>query len=144
MPSETFRHAATTEAEPTTIWSALNRPSTWEAVPGVDRVYDPVIDDTGRLRGFLFESVAAGKTFIGRASPADRVEETAMAWDILTTELKGLVRVDIEKADDVTQVAVSLAVEAVGMLSAIFFPVIVSSIGNGFEPAVELFVVSLG
>lgn len=144
VPSETFQHSGFTAADLAAVWAALDEPATWETVPGVDRVYDPIIDDSGRLQGFMFESVAIGKTFIGRATPAARVERETIAWDILTTELKGLTTVETQSSGEGTQVAVRLEVESVGVLSSIFFPVIVSSIGDGFSTTVELFVASLG
>ncbi|MGA7280685.1 MAG: hypothetical protein WBZ40_02775 [Acidimicrobiia bacterium] len=144
MPSETFQHSGFTATDLSVVWAALDKPATWETVPGVDRVYDPVIDESGRLQGFMFESVAIGKTFIGRATPAARVERATMAWDILTTELKGLTTVEIQSSGEGTQVAVRLDVKSVGVLASIFFPVIVSNIGDGFSSTVESFVAALG
>jgi hypothetical protein len=144
VPSHTFPHSATTGAGIDTVWKALDEPLTWESVPGVDRVVDPVVDHAGRLRGFGFESIVAGKTYRGEATPAGREEEKLMAWDIRTSELKGRVMVALSAIGDGTRVYVSLHVEGTGMLGSLFFPVISSAIGGGFHATVDEFVRILG
>ncbi len=143
MPSETFRHSAKTGTTSETVWAALQKPETWEAIPGVDRVIDPVVVD-GALQGFSFESTAAGKKYLGKAAPARRVEGESMAWYIETTEVRGTIMVNLAPNGDGTQVLVALTVEGVGTLSSMFFPVIAGSIGSGFPKAVDEFAASLG
>ncbi|MGH8872514.1 MAG: hypothetical protein ACRDWS_11105 [Acidimicrobiia bacterium] len=140
MPSDTFQHTSSTPAGVESVWKALDEPSTWEAIPGVDRVVDPIFDASGRLDGFSFETLIGGKTYMGEARPAGREEGKLMAWDISTSELKGRMTVALGPAGDLTRVQVRLQVEGVGMLGAMFFPVIASAIGNGFPQAVEEFV----
>lgn len=140
MPEQSFQHAATTSTPITAVWSALDEPYTWEAVPGVDRVVDPIVDPSGRLRGFSFETAVGGKTYLGQAAPAGREEEKLMAWDIKTTEIKGRVTVGLSPVDDGTRVFVDLRVEGTGVLGSLFFPIIAGAIGNGFVETVERFV----
>ncbi|MGH8914366.1 MAG: SRPBCC family protein [Acidimicrobiia bacterium] len=144
MPSQTFQHAASTPAAIGTVWKMLDEPRTWEAVPGVDRVVDPVVDAWGRLQGFSFDSKVGGKTHRGRADPAGREEQRLMAWDITTSEMKGKVAVGLSPADRGTRVYVRLDVDGVGMLGSLFFPVIATAIGAGFADTVDDFVESLG
>ena len=143
MPDQTFHHSVTTSTDVDTVWNALDQPATWEAIPGVDRVTDPVIDEAGRLQGFAFESFVGGKRYVGRASPADREEGRLMAWDIVTSEIRGRVTVDLEPVDEGTRVGVGLGVEGVGLMGSLFFPVIASAIGSGYPDTVEQFVDSL-
>ncbi len=143
MPTETFTQTASTLATPEEVWIALQEPQTWEAIPGVDRVLDPVIDSVGALRGFSFESVAAGKTYLGQATPADRVEGESMTWNIETSEINGLLSVQIAPSEAGSDLTVTLSVESLGMLSTMFFPVIAGSIGSGFPKAVKGFVAGL-
>jgi carbon monoxide dehydrogenase subunit G len=143
VPQESYSHETTTAATPSEVWSALDRPSTWEGIPGVDRVLDPVVDDQGKLRGFRFESVVAGKRYTGRATPSVRTQGTAMGWAITTPELKGTVTVRVTTNDAMTRVAIDLEVESVGMLASVFFPAIAASIRNGYVETVERFVGSL-
>jgi hypothetical protein len=140
VPSQTFQHAATSPLTIDSVWEALERPRTWESVPGVDRVIDPVFDSSGELKGFSFESVVGGKRYVGRASPAGRDHHRLMAWDIDTSEMRGTITVGLSPAEDGTRVYVKLSVEAVGTLASLFFPIISPTIGGGFAVTVEDFV----
>ena len=139
MSRDSFTHTAIANANRTTVWEALDKPETWEQIGGVDRVTDSIIDDDGHLRGFTFESVAAGISYKGQASPNDREELSSVAWNIETSELLGITRVVLNDAGGGTQITVNLEVESVGMLSSLFFPVIAAAIGNGLPEAVEKF-----
>lgn len=143
MPGQTFSHAATTPADIESVWGSLDEPSTWEAIPGVDRVIDPVVDAGGRLRGFSFESDIGGRKYVGEASPAGREEERLIAWDIDSPEIKGKVAIELAPEGDGTRVLVRLEVEGAGMLGSLFFAVIAAAIGSGFKSTVEDFVDSL-
>jgi carbon monoxide dehydrogenase subunit G len=122
-----------------TVWRALNDPQSWESIPGVDRILESVVDDGGQLQGFSFESVAAGKRYLGRALPAGRESEKMMAWDIETSEIRGRIIVGLQEANPGTRVDVSLRMESVGVLSSVFFPVIASAIGESFPNTVQEF-----
>lgn len=143
MPSETFTYSATTSAARDTVWAALQEPETWEGIAGVDKVNDPVVDHNGALRGFTFDSEVAGKAYVGTAIPAGRQEGREMAWNIETTDVAGLVTVQLDDDNGSTLVAVTLAVESRGMLAGVFFPLISSTIGNGFPQSVEEFAAGL-
>ena len=140
MPEQSYQHAATTPADVGAVWAALNQPVTWEAIPGVDRVVDPIVDASGRLDGFSFESSVGGKRYLGRATPALRDEGKRIGWDISTPEIKGRVVVGLVPEGGGTKVDVRLDVAGVGMLGNLFFPVIASAIGGGFAETVEEFV----
>jgi len=144
VPERSFQYAATTSGPVPSVWSALDQPKTWEAIPGVDRVVDPIVDGSGHLKGFAFESVVGGRTHLGHAVPAGRQEERMMAWDITTSEIKGRVTVGLSPAGEGTRVYVELRVEGVGVLGNLFFPVIASAIGSGFPGTVEEFARRLG
>ena len=144
MPSQTFTHEAATRAGIADVWSALDRPDTWEAIGGVDRVFDPDIDDQGRLRGFSFETVAAGKRYVGLATPHERVEGQKMAWRVKNSEVSGVTTVELRTVADETMIAVTLEVQSAGLLSSMFFPVIAGAIGNGLPRAVDQFAEGLG
>lgn len=140
MPKDTFTHKALASAPPSEVFATLDEPSTWEKVGGVDRVLDPVIDGEGRLQGFSFEVRAAGKSYVGLATPHERLEGELMSWNIDTTEVKGITQVALELIDDGTEITVTLEVESKGLLSAVFFPVIAATIGTGLPRSVDEFV----
>ncbi|HEY6634251.1 MAG TPA: hypothetical protein VI141_01405, partial [Acidimicrobiia bacterium] len=106
------------------------------------RVFDAKLDELGRLIGFSFESVAAGKRYVGTARPARRDEGHLMAWDIANSEIRGTTTVAIAPSGNETELTVTLEVESAGLLSAMFFPVIAGAIGNGLPDAVAAFAAS--
>lgn len=144
MPSQTFSHTATADAPSDQVWAALNEPRTWEQIGGVDRVYDPTIDDQGRLIGFTFDTVAVGKRYAGKATPHQRMEGERISWRIENSEIRGVTTVDLTAEEDRTGITVTLEVEGVGLLSSMFFGVIATAIGNGLGASVEEFAASLG
>ena len=144
MPSQTFTHQATTEVGIGDVWAALDRPETWEGIGGVDRVFDAEIDSQGRLQGFSFDTIAAGKKYIGKATPHGRIEEEKMAWHVQNSEVLGVTTVSLAPAGEGTAITVTLEVRSAGLLSSMFFPVIAGAIGNGLPKSVEDFAAGLG
>ncbi len=139
MPTETFIHTATAHAPVEEVWASLDEPGTWEAIGGVDRLFDPIIDDRGRLRGFSFDTAAGGRRYVGKATPQERDEGRLMAWHIQNSEVSGVTAVELAPVDSGTSITVTLHVESVGLLSTVFFPVVASAIGNGLPRAVDGF-----
>lgn len=121
------------------VWATLDQPSTWESIGGVDRVFDPVIDDEGHLQGFSFDTLAAGKKYVGVATPDQRDEGTLMSWRIKNQEVRGVTKVELEPSNPGTAITVTLEVESAGVLSSVFFPVIARAIGSGLPRAVDEF-----
>ena len=144
MPSDTFVHTSTAPAPVDRVWDSLDEPSTWEAIGGVDRVFDPKIDEEGRLRGFSFDTVAAGRKYVGIASPHERVEGKLMSWRVQNSEVRGITRVELDPTNPGTIITVTLEVQSAGLLSGMFFPVIAGAIGNGLPRAVDAFAASFG
>ena len=139
VPKESFTHTAIATASAAEIFATLDEPSTWEEIGGVDRVIDPVTDTDGRLQGFSFEVRAAGKKYVGFATPNERAEGELMSWRVDTSELRGVTRVSLEPVIDGTAITVTLEVESKGLLASMFFPVIASTIGSGLPRSVDEF-----
>ena len=139
MPKDEFSHTATAQASPREVFEFLDEPTTWEQIGGVDRVTDAVIDSEGRLQGFGFEVRAAGKSYVGSATPHQRIENRLMAWNVDTSEVKGVTSVALRPVGESTEVTVTLEVESKGLLASMFFPVIASAIGSGLPRSVEEF-----
>jgi carbon monoxide dehydrogenase subunit G len=144
VASETFNHSAIAAAARNEVWAALQKPETWEGIGGVENVHNPIVDADGSLQGFSFESVVGAKVYLGQAQRGRREEGRSMAWNIETSDIAGTVSVKLEDEGAGTRVDVTLEVESKGMLSNVFFPVISSTIGNGFPATVENFATSLG
>jgi hypothetical protein len=97
------------------------------------------LDAQGQLVGFSFDTVAAGKRYVGTARPARRDEGRLMAWDIANSEIRGVTTVALAATGEETAITVTLEVESAGILSAMFFPVIAGAIGNGLPDTVKAF-----
>jgi len=144
MASETFNHSAIAITSRSRVWATLQQPGTWEGIGGVDNVHDPVVGADGSLQSFSFESLAGGKTYQGHATLGPREEGQLITWNIETSDIAGTVTVTLEDEGVDTRVGVTLEVESRGMLAAAFFPIISSTIGNGFPATVEDFAAGLG
>lgn len=143
VPSQTFTHTSMAAVPIDQVWVSLDRPETWEAIGGVDRVFDPIIDAEGRLRGFSFDTVAAGRRYVGVATPNRRDEGRLMSWHIQNSEVRGTTTVELAAGEGGTIVSVTLDVESRGVLSGMFFPVIANAIGSGLPRAVDEFAAGL-
>jgi carbon monoxide dehydrogenase subunit G len=139
VPSRTFSHTVTVRAPRPEVWAELQKPETWEAIGGVHRVHDALVDGEGRLQGFSFEATAAGQTYPGLATPAARDEGRIMAWAVDTSEVEGVLRVEMSDEDDGTRLTVTVELESRSILSSVFFPVISTAIGNGLPKALGTF-----
>jgi len=144
VPSQTFTHRATADAPVDVVWARLDRPETWESIGGVDRVFDPAVDDEGRLQGFSFDTIAAGRQYVGTATSQDRVEGQRIAWRIENPAIRGVTTVELRSKDGGTSITVWLQVQSASLLSSMFFPVIAGAIGSGLPEAVEDFAATLG
>jgi len=139
VPSASFTHKAVAAVPPAEVWESLQLPATWQSIGGVDRVYDPVFDADGTLRGFSFETMVGGKLRAGTATPYDREEGRRIAWRVESHEISGVTTVDLTAEGSGTAITVRLDVASAGMLSAMFFPAIAGAIGIGLPAAVEDF-----
>ncbi len=138
VPAQTFSATASTRARPPTIWKRLQAPETWNAVQGVDEVFDPQFDD-GKLVGFKFHSTAAGRKYIGTATPGPREREKSLQWEIATSELKGWIRVELEPDGTATTIHVTMHVESVSFMASLGFPLITGAIASGFQETADQF-----
>ena len=137
MPQASFRHTAHVEAPTSEVWAALDRPETWNSIPGVERVHQPVIDESGKLRGFSFDTVVGSTTYEGRATPRYRDEGRAVSWDIANSQVRGRIDVEVESANAGTHLTVSLAITSASLLAGMFFGAISRAVTDGFPQMVE-------
>jgi hypothetical protein len=139
VPGQTFTAYASTTAPVTNVWERLQVPATWEGISGVDSVFDPRHDQSGQLAGFKFHSTAAGRQYVGVASPGPRQREASLTWDIATSEIKGWVQVNLQPLDAGTRVEVTMHVESVSIMASFGFPLIASAIASSFQQTVDNF-----
>lgn len=111
----------------------------------MERVFDPVVDERGRLRSFAFETTAGGRTYPGKATPRARDEGSLMAWDIATSEVSGSTTVEVAgNGTGGSSIRVTVEIASRGLLSTMLFPVIATAIGSGLPGAVESFAARVG
>jgi len=134
---ESFSHSTVVDAPRSTVWAALDEPETWNAVAGVDRVHEPLIDEEGRLQGFKFDTVVAGKAYEGIASPHRRVESQTMSWDIENSQITGVIHVELEDVTGGTLLDVTVEMEANSLLSRMFFGSIAKVVADGLPGTVN-------
>lgn len=139
MPRDEFTHTATAEAPADVVFAALDEPETWEQIGGVDRVTDYVVDTEGRLQGFSFEVRAAGRNYLGSATPHERIDGELMVWNVDAPEVRGTTTVALRPVEASTEVTVTLEVESKGLLATMFFPVVAAAIGSGLPRSVDEF-----
>lgn len=145
MPRESFNHSTIVNASRSTVWATLDRPETWNAVAGVERVHAPVIDSDGKLRGFKFDTVVAGVAYEGVAEPHARIEGESMSWNISNSQIQGLLHVELEDTyNGKTRLNVGIDMRSVSMLSGMFFGAIAATVRNGLPRTVEDLAVQLG
>ncbi len=143
MAGQQFRGSAVTTAALDSVWVQFDDPSTWQGIPGVDRVYGDVRNEAGELTGFKFDSTAVGRIYVGTATPGTREHGNALGWKIKTSEIVGRVIVTTEALPDGTRIDVLLEVAPISMMASLAFPLIAGSISNGFQETVNDFAASL-
>lgn len=137
MPRASFSHSTVATSSRENVWAALDRPDTWNSIAGVDRVHEPIIDGEGRLQGFKFDTVVAGKAYEGLASPRARVEGRAISWDISNSQIRGTINVELSDDPAGTLLDVGVEIESASLLSSMFFGVIAKTVGDGLAQTVE-------
>lgn len=143
MPSQRFEHRAVARTVPERAWRALQVPTTWEAVAGVEDVHDPVHDEHGILRAYRFTATAAGRRYPGRARTLVSEPLERMMVAIETSELDGSVDVRLDDADDGVGVGVTLLVRSKSLMAGMFFSTIARTIGSGLPASVDAFAARL-
>ena len=143
MPSVELSHTAESDATPTEAWLRLQQAETWEAIPGVDRVFDARHDESGHLLDYAFEATAGGTRYQGTATVSDAHNPTLMHLDVEASEVSGWIRTELSPSADRLSITVTLRLEAKGFLATLFFGVLQSTVSKGLPQSVEEFAARL-
>ena len=141
MPRATFTHRVSTTRSAADIWDRLQDAATWSGIGGVDEVWDPVHDESGRLRSYRWRAGPTrqtGTATVVASEPESRIE---MALD--GGEVAGLLTATMEQNGSVTALVVSLEIASQGPLSAVVFPFVAEAIRRGLPEQVDRFVAAL-
>lgn len=130
VPSDVFRHSATTPVELDSVWVQLQDPEKWKAMGGIDEIHDPRIEED-LLKGFAFTSRIAGTAYRGRATTTEAVHLERMVVDVDTSELKALLTVDLKPIDASTQLDVTMRLSSKSFLASMMWGLVASTVGSG-------------
>ncbi|MFQ5967291.1 MAG: hypothetical protein ACE5MI_06725 [Acidimicrobiia bacterium] len=144
MPSLQLSHPAEAATTLEEAWRRLQKAATWEAIPGVDRVFEAHHDPEGNLLGFGFEATAGGTRYQGTAMVRAAHNPNLMKLDVDASEVKGWIRTELsEITNNRIAIVVTLMLEATGFLSTLFFNVLQSTVQKGLPQSVEEFAARL-
>jgi carbon monoxide dehydrogenase subunit G len=144
MPKTRFTHHAVAAAPAHIVWQRLQDAATWAAIGPVEEVWDPRHDDDGTLRSYRWKTVVGPRAYLGSATVVASEPDRRMALHLDGSEITGdLVAELTPDGDTGTTMTVTLAIESVGVLSTLFFPVVADAVGRGLPAQVDAFVRSL-
>jgi hypothetical protein len=130
VPSDVFRHRATTPLDVDDVWAQLQEPDKWKAMGGIDEIHDPRIE-ADLLKGFAFTSRIAGTPYRGKATTTEAVHQKKMVVDIDTSELKAVLTVELSPIDASTQLDVTMRLSSKSFLAAMMWGLVASTVGSG-------------
>lgn len=136
MPRQSFRHTATTPATIPRVWTYLQRAEVWGDIAGADAVSGARHGPEGDLTGFSFVATVAGRAYRGTAAVTGN-GRNHMTTTIETSELGGVISVDLEPVEQSTAIHVALDTYSRSFLAGLAFGAIASAIGNGFPGRIE-------
>ena len=144
MP-DTFSHQAIAAVPPKAAWSALQRPTVWEEVAGVEHVRNARHDADGLLLGYEFVVRAGPSSFDGTAETIEALVPTRMHLRISSPEISGSLITSLELVEDAqTLVTVAVEMRANGFLAQMFYPIVAQTVRTGLPAQVQAFAVKLG
>lgn len=130
VPSDTFRHRATTPLDVDTVWAQLQQPEKWKAMGGIDEIHDPRTE-AELLEGFAFTSRIAGTAYRGRATTIEAIHREKMVVDVDTSELKAVLTVELVPIDTSTQLDVTMRLSSKSFLASMMWGLVSSTVGAG-------------
>jgi hypothetical protein len=130
VPSDTFRHRASTPLDVDEVWAQLQQPEKWKAMGGIEEIHDPRIE-RDLLKGFAFTSRIAGTAYRGLATTTETVDQQKMVVDIDTSELKAVLTVELSPIDASTQLDVTMRLSSKSFLTSMMWGLVASTVGSG-------------
>ena len=132
MPDASFTTDAVVSRSTAEVWDRLQDAQTWSNIGPVEEVWDAEHDADGHLTRYRWSTTVGPRKYRGRADVVEADPGRMMALDLDAVEVAGrLTTVLSENGDGSTHLEVTLLVEAKGMLSTMFFPVVSDAVGRG-------------
>ncbi|HEY5685731.1 MAG TPA: hypothetical protein VIY70_10200 [Acidimicrobiia bacterium] len=136
MPRQSFQHSAHTPASIARVWTFLQQAEVWGDIAGADAVSDARHSPGGDLTGFGFVATVAGRPFRGSATVQGN-GISHMTTTIQTTDLGGVISLDLEAVGHSTAIHVTLEAHSRSFLAGVAFGSIASAIGRGLPGRVD-------
>lgn len=118
------------------MWTHLQRAEVWGAIAGADEVSDARHGPDGDLTSFAFVVSVAGKQYRGTASVQGN-GTNHMTTSIETSDLGGVIGVDLEPSGETTKIHVHLEAQSRSFLAGLAFGAITAAIGSGLPPRID-------
>jgi hypothetical protein len=144
MPKSEFTHQTVAAASASAVWDRLQEAATWAGIGPVEEVWDPVHDEQGRLQSYRWKAVVGPRSYLGSATVVASERDRSMRLRLDGNEVAGDLTAELVAAPGgSTHLTVTLAIESVGVLSTVFFPLVSQAVGRGLPDQVEAFALSL-
>ena len=144
MP-DAFIHQAVANVPPPDAWTALQHPSVWEDIAGVEQITDARHDRDGVLIGYRFVVKAGPSSVRGFAKTVEAIAPSRMRMSIESPEIVGEITTLLERIEtERTLVTVSVEMRARGLLAQMFYPIVAQAVRTGLPAQVQAFAVKLG
>lgn len=142
MPTATYHHEAATPLSPAELWKLLQMAETWANLGPVEKVWE-ARHANGHLEGFRWSTSVGHTRYEGMADAKIIEPGVKMTLHLTTKELVGALTAEVAETAGGSDLGVTLAIEARGMLASLFFPAISQAIGSGLSRQVDDFVSAL-
>ncbi|GIU91885.1 MAG: hypothetical protein KatS3mg011_0791 [Acidimicrobiia bacterium] len=134
-----FSHTTVLPVDAARVWEALQDPTTWEAIGGVDRITDVRRDREGRLMGYRFSSTIGRVSYAGVANTVRAEPGRLMEVEVASRDLDGSILIRLEPGEEDTKMSVTVQLRPKGLMAAMAFPAISAAVGRGLPANVEEF-----
>ena len=135
MPSASYSHTASINADPGVVWARLQEADAWEQIGPINDVWEAAHGADGRLLAFQWSTHAAGREWTGTAVTIESEAPATMVVELDTSEVRGAVAVRL----GIGTIRVDMTLRSVGLLATMFCGVVSDAVGGGLAGHVEEF-----
>ena len=135
MPSASYTHTVSVEADQGVVWARLQEAEAWQQIGPINDVWDAAHGNDGRLLAFRWSTHAAGREWTGTAVTIESEAPETMVVELDTSEVAGGIAVRL----GVGSIRVDMTLRSVGLLATMFFGVVSDAVSNGLAGHVEDF-----
>jgi len=138
--TDTFSYSSPLTVTAAQAWEALQDAHTWGAIAGVDEISKVSRNEDGNLQGYSFKVTAGLNIVRGSARTVEAQAPSLMKLSIRSSELNGSIEALL--ADDSAGslgLTMTLSMRPKGLMSIMFYPVILQTAEAEFPNQVQQF-----